>query len=215
MLKAARFAFAAIAVLGSTAIVQVSYAATWRPISMIVDPTGLPTVFGFVLNNFSDTVYNESNYLLTNNPNPPTLNGPDRTTITFQSDLAGIGAPPFVDATARTINVSSIYAEGWVAYDVCGNSGTCDPQNPVVWQGMIGWDFGPLDPVPYVVNSDGSFTATWNATDARVSMFNGFGNKPISFTFAAVPLPLSFWLLVSGLGGLLGLTKWPVRRANA
>lgn len=210
-MQRARVLLASIVIISTNVcVVQTSDAATWVPISMVVDPAGSsPQVFNYSLNNFTDNVYNQNNYILTDNINPPVYNGPNRTTITFFSGAAPGVSAPFVDVNAHTIDVSSIYAEGWTAnYDCAVTPSTCDPRFPKLgWYGVIGWDFGPQTPVPYVVNSDGTFTATWNATNSRGSLFNGFGNAPISLTFSAVPVPAAFWLLGSGLIGFLGFLR--------
>jgi hypothetical protein len=182
-----------------------SEAATWRPISLTVDWPGTNTSkYNNAVGDFSDNAYPQ-NFILTDNINPPIQNGPYRTTISFYRDAAPNVAPPLIDTNARTINVSSIYAEGFYpAYDCDVNYASCDPRYPrIVWVGAIGWNFGPLDPVPYIVNNDGTLTATWAATNSPRSGYDGFGNNPVHFTFAPIPLPPAIFLFGSGIAALL------------
>lgn len=157
-------------------------------------------------------------FILSNNPNIaslPAFLGENRTTITFGNWDANLAKSPVVDKTAKTIDVSSIFAEAVSGVYDCAVSpgGHCissDPKIPLVfpklvWQGQIGWTFGPVDPVPYVVNPDGTYTATWNAVDSGWG-FGGFGNDRVAFTFSAitsVPEPTPMALFAAGIAILL------------
>lgn len=159
-------------------------AETWRAISMTVGDERM----GNAVSTFSDGLVDDS-IVLSNRPDGAPVDAADvRVTVGFVDVSQGIAdaRPVSVDADAGTINLSSIYATGWRAEPACPvEQPDCTAaQQRLVWVAVIGWDFGPVQALPFVKTMDGGMMATWNAVASRVSQFDGFGNRRIQFTFA-------------------------------
>lgn len=196
---------------------QLALAAEWRPLSLTVTPAGASTSaqsFTYGTSNFLDNVY-PPQFLLSNTPiAPPTTVGQSRVTIGFAAWMESFGGlSPYVDTAAQTINLSSIWAEGWQAQNVetscvMTKSG-CMPVYELTWVGMIGGDFGPLAPVSYSVNPDGTYTAIWNPVHSRSSGFDMFAlTDQLAFTFAtAVPESDQSLLFAVGIATLLAFKR--------
>lgn len=217
--------------------IPLSHAATWRPVSLTVDnmqDSAPPhSTYAYPAANFTDGTFVSTNFqnprgpdtfILSHQPNitsSPAFLGESRTVISFVKLNDTWAKAPSVDTTAQTIDVSSIFAEGQSGvYDceVAPGGNYCmsmDPRAPLVtpklvWAGMMGWDFGPLDAVPYVLNSDGTYSATWNAVNSRHSGYDGFGNDRVVLTFSAVtpvPEPYPVALFAVGTTILFGLGR--------
>ena len=198
-------------------------AATWKAVSLGFAPDMATAPYKYSAASFIDgqsvpfdSAKGPTSFVLSNQPNisaTPTAVGESRNTITF-TGFSGDGfngiKPPVVDTTSKTIDVSSIFFEAMVGeYDCKIDPNSCDPRFPkLVWQGMIGGLFGPAAPVPYTQNTDGTFTATWNATTDPLAFFSPFGTSPIYFTFAAqVPEPAPAAMLAVGLAILFGVKR--------
>lgn len=198
-------------------------AATWNAVSLGFTPDTATAPYKYSAASFIDgqtvpydPAKGPTSFVLSNNPNisaTPTAVGEIRNTITFtgfsSGGFNGI-KPPVVDTISKTIDVSSIFFEGTVGeYDCNIDPNLCDQRFPkLVWQGMIGGLFGPTTPVPYSQNTDGTFTATWNATTDPLAFFSPFGTSPIYFTFAAqVPEPAPVAMLATGLAILFGVKR--------
>jgi len=192
-------------------------AATWNAVSLGFTPDTTTAPYKYSAAPFIDdqsvpydSAKGPTSFILSNNPNisaTPTAWGESRNTITFTGFSGGIN-PPVVDTISKTIDVSSIFFEATVGeYDCNIDPNFCDQRFPkLVWQGMIGGHFGPIAPVPYSQNTDGTFTATWNATTDPLAFFSPFGTSPIYFTFAAqVPEPAPVAMLAVGLAILFGV----------
>jgi hypothetical protein len=162
-------------------------AETWRVISMTVGDE----LMANAVSTFTDGIGDDS-IVLSNRPDGAPVDAADvRVTVGFVDVSQSItdARPVSVDADAGTINLSSIYATGWRAERVCPVEQSNCPadQQRLVWIAVIGWDFGPVQALPFVKTLDGGMMTTWNAVASRVSQFDGFGNRRIQFTFAPAP----------------------------
>ena len=162
-------------------------AETWRVTSITVGDERMAHPVG----TFTDVGSYEKNVLSNKPDGPPTSVSETRITIGFLDMGQSIpGARPVrIDQDDGTINLSSIYATGWQAELSCKvNATSCDPDKPqLVWVAVIGWDFGPVQALPFVKTIDGSMMASWNAVASRVSGIDGFGNRLIQFSFEPSP----------------------------
>ena len=201
-------------------------AAAWQAVSFGLSPDPLNEPYKYSAALFFDGQYvpNDPNkgptsFILSDSSNisaTPTVLGERRETITFKSGGATIRTPPMVDTVTKTIDVSSIFWEAQQAayttdYVVCGRS-TC-PVQKLVWQGAIGGQFGPIAPVAYINNPDGTFTTTWVATRGNDGIgFSSFSEKQVYFTFSApVPEPTPLTMMAVGAAILFGVNR---RRRN-
>ncbi len=164
-----------------------AHAETWRVTSITVGDERMANPVG----TFSDGSNNEKNVLSNKPDGPPSSVSETRITVGFLDMGESIpdARPVRIDQDDGTINLSSIYATGWQAELACKvNATSCDPDKPrLVWVAVIGWDFGPVQALPFVKTSDGSMTASWNAVASRVSGFDGFGTRLIQFNFEPSP----------------------------
>ncbi len=162
-------------------------AETWRAMSITVgDERMANTVV-----TFTDGL-NDERSVLSNRPDgPPSSVAETRITIGFLDVGQSIpdASPVRIDQDVGTINLSSIYATGWRTELACNVHPTsCDRDTPhLVWVAVIGWDFGPVQALPFVKTIGGSRMASWNAVASRASGFDGFGNRLIQFTFEPSP----------------------------
>jgi hypothetical protein len=58
-----------------------------------------------------------------------------------------------------------------------------------------------------LVDANGNFTASWDALIQGGAFAPGIGNWTITGHVSAVPLPVSFWLFVTGLMSLIGFAR--------
>lgn len=165
-------------------IVFPASAQTWRAVSMTVDDKRLANS----ISTFADGIGHANNVLSDRPDGLPTGIDDVRITVGFldMSEFVPESRPVRINEDEGTVNLSSIYATGWRAeFDCIVHSATCDREKPhLVWVAAVGWDFGPVQALPFVKTIDGSMMATWNAVASRVSHFDGFGNRRIQFTFA-------------------------------
>lgn len=193
-------------------------AATWNAVSLGTSPDRptAPYKYSYSAASFidgqnvpHDSARGPTSFILSSTPNisaTPTAIGENRNTIKFTGGGFNGLKPPIVDTISKTIDVSSIYAEGTTGnWDCDIDPNSCDPLFPkLVWEGMMGQHFGQATPVPYTQNSDGTFTATWSVT----VMPYFFPVGPVYFTFAAqVPEPTSAAMLAAGVATLFGLRR--------
>lgn len=142
--------------------------------------------------------------------------------LSFENEAEGALAPR-VDMANRTIDVRGAHVSVLGAGspdDQAFNVFTWDsgPANPIVLPDPVPgqtWPTYPVavqEPIPFVDNGDGTFTASWRfkPTDADTKFRKYFGDGlPISMTFAVaaptapVPEPATVWLFGAGIG-LLG-----------
>ena len=197
-------------------------AATWQAVSFGLSPdpanqpykyTAAPFLDGQYLSN--DPNKGPTSFILSNTANissTPTVAGEGRETIKFNAGGASSWSPPLVNTVAKTINVSSIFWEaqqGAYTTDtgMCGKL-PCGPK--LVWVGAIGGQFGPTNPVSYINNTDGTFTATWVATNGNNDGigFSSFSEKQVYLTFATpVPEPAPVAMLAVGIAILFGVIR--------
>jgi len=169
-------------------------AAVWQAISGNYNGAQLYATPNFT---FEDGVYKgsqASDQILTDNIN--SSQGTKRFSfLNLNASYPFSTSPPQVNLNNHTIDVSSLFFTGW---SITNNGTTYEP--------VIGWNVGPKDPVSFVNNVDGSYTATWimpttlNHTDSLAAP-----GKPMSITFqAAVPLPSAILLFGGGIGSMIG-----------
>lgn len=195
-------------------------AAIWNAVSLGFSPDTATAPYKYSAAAFIDgqsvpydSAIGWTSFVLSNKPNisaTPTAVGERRDTITFGGGGFNGLKHPAVDTIKKTIDVSSIFYESTVGeYDCNIDPDFCDNRFPkLVWQGLIGGHFGPIEPVPYSQNADGTFTATWNATTDSLASFSPFGTSPIYFTFAAqVPEPHPATLLAVGIAIMFGVKR--------
>lgn len=198
-------------------------AATWKAVSFGFSSDRAAAGYKYSAASFIDgqslpydSTKGPASFVLSDNPNitnTPAVAGEIRNTITFtgfSGSAFNSAKPPVVDTGSKTIDVSSIFFEATRGeYDCNINRDVCDVRFPkLVWEGQIGGLFGPTDPVPYIQNLDGTFTATWNATTDPSAFFAPFGNSPVYFTFAAqVPEPAPAAMLAVGIAIVFGVKR--------
>lgn len=199
-----------------------AHAETWRAIALGSTPDTSTAEYHFPAASFIDGSYVgnglvANSFVLSDNANlsdTPESISDVRTTISF-STFAGPGSsPPRVDTDAMTIDLSSIWAH---ATNAIASGAICDPRARTCsrfrWFGALGWAFGPVEPVPYTANPDGSFTAYWiGAEDRSNRTYNDFLGDPLYFTFAPVPEPGPAVLFAVGVAVLFGWRRRSVRR---
>ena len=158
-------------------------------------------------------------YVLSDSPNlaaAPTFEGEQRGVITFRET---IGPAPGVNTVGQTVQLGSIFLnEQTAVYDCEFSPSWCAPgQTPsLVWADSAGWDFAPEDAMPYVANQDGTFSVSWIGTTPD-NFFAGWRDRPITFTFAAAPVPEpASWLTVlAGVALVAARWKHVARKAGA
>lgn len=174
----------ALLVASVVSIALPASAETWRAVSVTIGDERMTTP----ISTFTDGLADEQS-VLSNRPDAAPASLEDvRVTIGFLDMRESIpGSHPVqVNADAGTVDLSSIYATGWRAeLDCTVHPTSCDQRTPhLAWVAVIGWDFGPVQALPFVKTIDGDMMATWNAVASRVSKFDGFGTQRIQFTFA-------------------------------
>jgi hypothetical protein len=186
-----------------------THASTWAPTSLA---GAQPQVWFSTGATFTDNLYTIGSDvpdndidsgrftpLFTNNPLPPTLDGNNKINIFFAPYS---GTPPLVDPRSHTIDVSSIWASGYLPVANCDNrDNLCLPDIPrgtPIWDEVFGWSFGPRDPVPYVANVDGTLTATWMTPEQRAGAFET--GAPFTLIFAPIPELETYAMFLAGLG---------------
>lgn len=112
--------------------------------------------------------------------------------------------PPQVDLVKQTIDLSSLWVIAFQQFDY--------PLGEVRQEAIFGWKPAAKEPVAFVTNTDGSFTANWVSDLFNLGNSYAGGNyQQMSLTFQAappIPEPAAIWLMGAGIG-LLG---WVMRR---